>query len=94
MFRLADVYLMYAESVVRGGEGGSTTTALGYVNALRERAYGSKDGDINCRMQILPKILFSMNVPVNFIWKAPAVQTLSVMASSLQPIICGSGKVA
>jgi len=46
MFRLADVYLMYAESVVRGGEGGSTTTALGYVNALRERAYGNKDGNI------------------------------------------------
>jgi hypothetical protein len=46
MFRLADVYLMYAESVVRGGEGGSSATALGYVNALRERAYGSKDGDV------------------------------------------------
>ena len=46
MFRLADVYLMYAESVVRGGEGGSSATALGYINALRERAYGSKDGDI------------------------------------------------
>lgn len=46
MFRLADVYLMYAESVVRGGSGGDLTTALGYVNALRERGYGSTDGDI------------------------------------------------
>lgn len=38
-FRLADVYLMYAEAVVRGG-GGSQATALGYVNQLRRRGYG------------------------------------------------------
>ena len=37
MFRLADAYLMYAEAVTRGG-GGSRATALGYVNALRDRA--------------------------------------------------------
>lgn len=41
LFRLADVYLMLAESVVRGGTGSSTTTALGYVNELRKRAYGN-----------------------------------------------------
>ena len=40
MFRLADVYLMYAEAVARGGEGGSMATAVQYVNALRQRAYG------------------------------------------------------
>jgi hypothetical protein len=40
MFRLADVYLMYAEAVARGGQGGSLATAVQYVNALRERAYG------------------------------------------------------
>ena len=40
MFRLADVYLMYAEAVARGGQGGSMATAVQYVNALRERAYG------------------------------------------------------
>ena len=40
MFRLGDVYLMYAEAVARGGQGGSMTTAVQYVNALRERAYG------------------------------------------------------
>lgn len=40
LFRLADVYLMYAESVARGGEGGDIDTAVGYVNALRDRAYG------------------------------------------------------
>ena len=37
---------MYAESVVRGGDGGSIGTALGYINKLRERAYGSTDGDV------------------------------------------------
>lgn len=39
LLRLADVYLMYAEAVLRGGTGGDASTALGYVNALRSRAY-------------------------------------------------------
>jgi hypothetical protein len=38
MFRLADVQLMYAEAVLRGGTGGDNATALGYVNAIRVRA--------------------------------------------------------
>lgn len=38
MFRLADVQLMYAEAVLRGGGGGDQATALQYVNALRTRA--------------------------------------------------------
>lgn len=38
MFRLADVYLMYAEAVLRGGSGGDRTTAVGYINQLRQRA--------------------------------------------------------
>ncbi len=46
VFRLADVYLMYAEAVLRGGTGGSTTDALGYVNDLRERANGDESGNI------------------------------------------------
>lgn len=37
-YRLADAYLMYAEAVVRGGEGGSKEKALEYVNLLRDRA--------------------------------------------------------
>jgi starch-binding outer membrane protein, SusD/RagB family len=37
MFRLGDVYLMYAEAHLRGG-GGDQATAVGYVNALRQRA--------------------------------------------------------
>lgn len=46
MFRLADVYLMYAEAVLRGG-GGSQSTAVGYINQLRERAYGDSFGNIS-----------------------------------------------
>ncbi len=38
LFRLADIYLMYAESVARGGQGGDMATAVNYVNALRTRA--------------------------------------------------------
>lgn len=45
VFRLADTYLMYAECVVRGA-GGSRATALGYINELRQRAYGDNSGDI------------------------------------------------
>lgn len=46
MFRLADAYLMYAEAVLRGGSGGDRATALGYINELRERAYGNSNGNI------------------------------------------------
>ena len=57
MFRLADVYLMYAEAVLRGGGGGSTSQALNYVNAIRERAYGDQAGDITAAQLDLPFIL-------------------------------------
>lgn len=40
LYRLADVYLMYAEAHLRGG-GGSLTDAVGYINALRTRANNS-----------------------------------------------------
>lgn len=46
MFRLGDIYLMYAEAVVRGGGGGSATLARDYVNLLRQRAYGNANGNI------------------------------------------------
>lgn len=46
VFRLADAYLIYAEAVLRNGTGGDLTTALNYVNALRERAYGNASGNI------------------------------------------------
>ncbi|NML65486.1 RagB/SusD family nutrient uptake outer membrane protein [Hymenobacter sp. RP-2-7] len=50
MFRLADVYLMYAEAVLRGGQGGSQAQALAYVNALRDRAYGNASGGTDGRI--------------------------------------------
>ena len=46
VFRLADVYLMYAEAVLRGGSGGNAATALNYVNQIRTRAYGDNGGNI------------------------------------------------
>ncbi|MDR1553072.1 MAG: RagB/SusD family nutrient uptake outer membrane protein [Prevotellaceae bacterium] len=45
LFRLAEMYLVYAEAVLRGGTGGSTSEALGYINLLRERAYGNTSGN-------------------------------------------------
>lgn len=45
MFRLADAYLMYAEAVLRGGAG-NLGLAVGYINELRERAYGDNSGNI------------------------------------------------
>jgi hypothetical protein len=45
MFRLADAYLMYAEAVVRGGNG-TSQKALDYVNAIRQRAFGDDSGQI------------------------------------------------
>lgn len=46
VFRLADVYLMAAESVVRGGQGMTRSEALKLVNKVRERAYGDISGNI------------------------------------------------
>jgi len=56
MFRLADAYLIYAEANLRGG-GGSAATALGYVNALRQRAWGNTSGNITSGQLTLDFIL-------------------------------------
>jgi starch-binding outer membrane protein, SusD/RagB family len=40
IFRLADAYLIYVEAHLRGG-GGGAGTALGYLNEIRQRAYGN-----------------------------------------------------
>lgn len=45
LFRLGEAYLIYAESVLRGG-GGSTATAVQYINQLRQRAYGNNSGNV------------------------------------------------
>ena len=44
MFRLADVYLMLAESALRLGDQG---TALQYVNLVRERAHGNPSQNLS-----------------------------------------------
>lgn len=44
VFRLAEIYLNYAEAVVRGGTGGDNATALGYLRQLSVRA---RPGDAN-----------------------------------------------
>jgi len=46
LFRLPEMYFIYAESVLRGGTGGDVTTALGYINNIRTRAYGNTSGNI------------------------------------------------
>ncbi|WP_124979386.1 RagB/SusD family nutrient uptake outer membrane protein [Nonlabens xiamenensis] len=57
VFRLADAYLMYAEATLRGAAGGNNATALSYVNALRERAYGNTSGNITAGALTLDFIL-------------------------------------
>lgn len=47
LFRLGEVYLTYAEAVLRGGSGGDAATALTYINRLRTRAYGNANGNIS-----------------------------------------------
>lgn len=56
MFRIEDAYLMYAEAVLRGGSG-DLNTALGYVNAIRERAYSGTSGNITLNELTLDFIL-------------------------------------
>lgn len=41
LFRLGEIYLNYAEAVVRGGQGGNIQQATNYINELRDRAYTS-----------------------------------------------------
>ncbi len=46
LFRLAEMYLIYAEGTVRGG-GGDNTLALTYFNLLRARAYGNTSANVS-----------------------------------------------
>ena len=45
MFRLADVYLMASEALLRSG--GDRSKALEYFNEVRSRAYGSPAGGVS-----------------------------------------------
>lgn len=46
IFRLAEMYLVYAEAQLRGG-GGTKAEAIDYFNRLRERAYGNSTGNVS-----------------------------------------------
>ncbi|MCX8480626.1 MAG: RagB/SusD family nutrient uptake outer membrane protein, partial [Sediminibacterium sp.] len=46
LFRLAEMYLIYAESILRGGTGGEINLAVSYINNLRQRGYGNTAGNI------------------------------------------------
>lgn len=46
IFRLSEMYLIYAEAQLRGG-GGDAATALEYMNKIRFRAYGGSYGPSN-----------------------------------------------
>ncbi|RCH55696.1 RagB/SusD family nutrient uptake outer membrane protein [Mucilaginibacter hurinus] len=57
LFRLAEVYLNYAEATVRGGAGGDAGKALQLVNELRARAYGNTSGNITSSQLTLDFLL-------------------------------------
>ncbi|HEY2582401.1 MAG TPA: RagB/SusD family nutrient uptake outer membrane protein [Mucilaginibacter sp.] len=59
LFRLPEMYLIYAEATLRGGAGGDPVTALGYINNIRTRAYGGNAaaGDITSGQLTLQFIL-------------------------------------
>lgn len=58
LFRLPEMYLNYAEAVLRGGTGGDAATALTYINKIRTRAYaGSAAGNITAGQLTLNFIL-------------------------------------
>lgn len=57
LFRLGEIYLTYAEAVVRGGTGGSTATALGYLKQLAIRARPNDVNAANVAELTLPYII-------------------------------------
>ncbi|MFM2360088.1 MAG: hypothetical protein RLY16_2081 [Bacteroidota bacterium] len=57
LFRLGEMYLIYAEAVKRGGTTGDLATATTYINRLRERAFNNTTGNINSSELTLDFIL-------------------------------------
>lgn len=45
LFRLAEMYLIYAEAALRTNT--NTGTAISYINLLRQRAYGNNSGNVS-----------------------------------------------
>ncbi len=46
IFRLAEMYLIYSEAVLRGATTGTAAQSLTYINLLRQRAYQGTSGNI------------------------------------------------
>lgn len=46
IFRLGEIYLIYAEAVLRGSTVGDKATAIAHINKLRQRAYGNTTGNV------------------------------------------------
>jgi hypothetical protein len=57
LFRLPEMYLIYAEAVLRGGSGGDIATAVNYINLIRTRAYTNTSGNISAGQLNLDFIL-------------------------------------
>ncbi|MDH6359283.1 RagB/SusD family nutrient uptake outer membrane protein [Parabacteroides sp. PF5-9] len=57
LFRLADIYLIYAECAARNAAGTDRQTAVNYVNLLRERANGDTSQNIGMPQLTLDFIL-------------------------------------
>lgn len=57
VFRLADVYLMAAEAILRGASGGTTADAVSYFNEVRSRAYQSNLANLTASTLNLNEIL-------------------------------------
>ena len=57
LFRLSEMYLIYAEAVLRGGTGGDGALSLAYINTIRTRAYTNATGNISSGQLTLDFIL-------------------------------------
>ena len=57
VFRLSEMYLIYAEAFLRGGTGADAVTALTYMNNIRLRAYGNATGNITAGQLNLQYVL-------------------------------------
>lgn len=57
IFRLPEMYLIYAEATLRGGSGGNIEDSRNYINLMRERAYGNTSGNITASDVTLQFIL-------------------------------------
>lgn len=57
LFRLGEMYLIYAEAVLRANSVADVPTALGYINALRTRAYTNTTGNITAGQMTLDFLL-------------------------------------